>query len=181
MFLHHWRTCLTVYQLSVQFHLAHWTNSCATCYLSPKTWRTKMSSSGGMNTDMSTLTYIEWVSIITLYHVSYVLFRFLISDANVIILFYDQVAPSTWSESSVKVVSFYLTFAIIFLLNQHVHCCALAAGASMDLWSTATSGLWQFCPTSMGTSPPCEWMGQHQVNACASTHCSCVVGLVIGS
>jgi uncharacterized protein (UPF0128 family) len=51
---------------------------------------------------MSTLTYIERVSIITLYHVSYVRFRFLNSDANAIILFYDQVAPSTWSESSVK-------------------------------------------------------------------------------
>ncbi len=168
MFLHHWRTCLTVYQLSVQFHLAHWTNSRATCYLSPKTWRTKMSSSGGMNTDMSTLTYIEWVSIITLYHVNYVLFRFLISDANVIILFYDQVAPSTWSESSVKVVSFYLTFAIIFLLNQHVHCCALAAGASVDLWSMVTLGLQWFCPMSMGTSPPL-WM-----DGTTSSECTCI-------
>jgi hypothetical protein len=88
-----------------------------------------------MNTNMSTLTYPKWLSIITPFHVSEIRFQF--QAHNLLKVLYtsdsEQVPLSTWSESSVKATSFYPMFATAFLLNQRVHFSALATRADSVL------------------------------------------------
>ncbi len=72
------RIYLTIYQYSMPLQQAQSMNSPTTLTLWPKTSRTKRSSNGGMNTNMCSLVYIEWLSIIIPSHVSWSLVLFLL-------------------------------------------------------------------------------------------------------
>jgi hypothetical protein len=88
-----------------------------------KTSRMKTSSNGGMNINKSSLFYIKWLSIITLYQVS--------NLYSLMYLINMQVPPSMSSMSSVKAAKFYPMFATVFCLNPHVQSSVLVIGSGM--------------------------------------------------